>query len=191
MNELILLRHSLTEGNERRLYYGKTDLPLTPNGIALCEKKRGTLTISPNARFGHSGMLRAQQTLALLFGEVSARVFTGFREMDMGLFEMHSYEEMKDVPEYQHWISNMSDELPIPQGESNAQVRARVCEALNELLSLSGDQWVVVCHGGTVAHIMRLLFPKRSETFYDWIPEPCCGYRVQFENGTAIEVERI
>ena len=36
MNTLYMIRHSLTEGNERRLYYGATDLPLSENGRTLC-----------------------------------------------------------------------------------------------------------------------------------------------------------
>ena len=31
---LTLIRHGLTEGNLKRLYYGSTDLPLTEAGIA-------------------------------------------------------------------------------------------------------------------------------------------------------------
>ena len=31
---LYLLRHGLTEANAKRLYYGKTDLPLSPEGRA-------------------------------------------------------------------------------------------------------------------------------------------------------------
>lgn len=31
---LTLIRHGLTEGNLKRLYYGSTDLPLTETGIA-------------------------------------------------------------------------------------------------------------------------------------------------------------
>ena len=31
--KLTLIRHGLTEGNIRRLYYGAMDLPLLPDGI--------------------------------------------------------------------------------------------------------------------------------------------------------------
>ena len=41
MRTLYLLRHSLTEANERRLYCGWTDLPLSPAGRALAEKTCG------------------------------------------------------------------------------------------------------------------------------------------------------
>ena len=33
MNRLVLLRHGRTEGTERHLYYGATDLPLLEDGL--------------------------------------------------------------------------------------------------------------------------------------------------------------
>ena len=33
MNRLVLLRHGRTEGTERHLYYGATDLPLLEDGV--------------------------------------------------------------------------------------------------------------------------------------------------------------
>ena len=43
MRRLVLIRHGRTEGSDRRLYYGETDLPLTPEGIVLAEAWGGLL----------------------------------------------------------------------------------------------------------------------------------------------------
>ena len=66
MKRLILIRHSLTTGNERRWYYGSADLPLSDAGRALCMAKRGQLPVSQSAQFATTGMLRTEQTLQLL-----------------------------------------------------------------------------------------------------------------------------
>ena len=46
MNTLYLMRHSLTEANEKRLYGGSTDSPLTEKGVAVAEGRRGVNAIS-------------------------------------------------------------------------------------------------------------------------------------------------
>ena len=43
MNTLYLMRHSLTEANEKRLYGGSTDSPLTEKGVAVAEGRRGVI----------------------------------------------------------------------------------------------------------------------------------------------------
>ena len=87
MKRLILIRHSLTTGNERRWYYGSADLPLSDAGRALCKDKRGQLPVSQSAQFATTGMLRTEQTLQLLFGDVPHAVFPSLREMALGRFE--------------------------------------------------------------------------------------------------------
>ena len=65
MNRLVLLRHGRTEGTERHLYYGATDLPLLEGGARALQDaaKRGVYPASDGFTFVTSGMLRANQTL--------------------------------------------------------------------------------------------------------------------------------
>ena len=35
-SKIVLIRHGITTGNVQKLYYGKTDLPLSEAGRALC-----------------------------------------------------------------------------------------------------------------------------------------------------------
>ena len=85
MNALYLIRHSLTVANERRLYGGCTDIPLTDAGREIAVNRRGTL---PECDiYISSGMRRADETLRLLTGRAPDLVLAGLREMDFGLFE--------------------------------------------------------------------------------------------------------
>lgn len=81
-----------------------------------------------------SGMLRTEQTFSLIYGDREHEAFSPFREIDFGDFEMKSYEELKDDPDYQTWISDTTGTLPPPGGESALDFQARVSEGFTELL---------------------------------------------------------
>lgn len=165
-----LIRHGQTEATERHLYCGSTDLPLSPSGreALLC---RGRLDIQ-NVQFISSGLRRADETLRLLFGPVPCRVEPRFREVDFGCFEMHSYEQLRDRPDYQAWLSGDNQRNVPPGGESGAQMTARALEALSQLREDS----CIVTHGGVIAAIMAQLFPAEGKNRYQWQPAPGGGY---------------
>ena len=111
---LTLIRHGLTEGNLKRLYYGSTDLPLTEAGIAALHSDPPA---APEAQdYYTSGMRRTEQTFAILFGERPHEIVRDLREIDFGHFEMRSYEELKDDPEFRHWCDECSEDAVCPGG---------------------------------------------------------------------------
>ena len=65
MKRLILLRHGRTEGNERQLYYGATDIPLLPSGLQALQDAaaRGVYPAPDGFTFVTSGMLRARSPI--------------------------------------------------------------------------------------------------------------------------------
>lgn len=191
MNALHLIRHSLTEGNERRLYYGSTDLSLSDAGRELCQSLRGTYRLSDNVCFATSGMLRTEETLRELFGDVPHQTLQALREMEMGAFEMHSYDELKDNPDYQAWLSDLTDTFVIPGGESNLAVRKRVTECIQTLAQSRTDEMLIVCHGGVIAAAMHAFFRDPGRSFYDWIPHACHGYTILFRNSKPDSWHRI
>ena len=58
-----------------------------------------------NVRFLTSGMKRTNETLHILFGDVPYEEDPRFREVDFGIFEMRGYEELRNTPEYQAWLT--------------------------------------------------------------------------------------
>lgn len=109
---IYLIRHGKTSANEKHLYCGSTDLPLSDAGK---EELRSIHYDIKNVRFLTSGMKRTDETLRILFGDVPYEVDPRFREVDFGTFEMHSYEELKDTPEYQTWLTGDNDANIPPQ----------------------------------------------------------------------------
>ena len=171
---IYLIRHGKTIANEQHRYCGSTDLPLSPRGREELASMRYALS---GVRFLTSGMLRAEQTLEILFGTVPHEIRPEFREIDFGEFEMHTYEELKDDPKYLAWITGDNERNVPPAGESGEAMTSRVLRGLNALLEEDRDT-VLITHGGVIAAIMDNLFPREQKNRYQWQPRPGQGYRL-------------
>ena len=174
--KLFLLRHGLTEANERRLYYGRTDLPLSEAGRAAL---RACAAPPAVVRYFTSGLLRTEQTLEILCGSVPHTVLPGLREMDFGTFEMKSYMELKDDPDFRRWCEGDNEANRCPGGESANEVTQRALAALAPILA-DGSDTLCVTHGGVIAGVLACWFGGNR---FDWTPQPGCGYCVEAENG--------
>lgn len=169
---IYLIRHGKTEANEKHLYCGSTDLSLSDAGRAELEKLHYDIK---NVRFITSGMKRTNETLQILFGDVPYEEDPRFQEVDFGIFEMHSYEELKDTPDYQAWLTGDNDANIPPNGESGVQMRERVLQAFSEIQ----EDTCIITHGGVIAAIMEHLFLEANKNRYEWQPKPGHGYRIR------------
>ena len=169
---IYLIRHGKTQANEKHLYCGSTDLPLSEKGR---EELAGLCYDIQNVRFLTSGMKRADETLRILFGDVPYEAETRFREVDFGIFEMRGYDQLKDTPEYRAWLTGDNEANVPPGGESGAQMKRRVLEALAEIR----EDTCIVAHGGVIATIMAHLFPAEGKSRYQWQPPNGGGYCVE------------
>ena len=167
---IYLIRHGKTRANEEHRYCGSTDLPLSDSGRE--ELERLHYRLPEDVRFVTSGMRRAEQTLEILFGKVPHTRDPRFREVDFGIFEMGTYEELKDTPAYQTWLTGDNEINVPPGGESGAQMTRRVLEAFAQL----PDNTVLVTHGGVIAAILAHRFPETGKNRYQWQPKPGHGY---------------
>lgn len=191
MNTLYLLRHSLTQANEQRLYCGRTDLSLSSSGRALAMQMRQERMLPECSIYITSGMRRATETLALLTGHTVALTVPSLAEMDFGVYEMHSYEQLCRQEDYLHWIEDVSGNVACPQGESRNAFLRRVMSGGSFLLTLSADSALAVCHGGVIANLMQAWFPVVQKNFYEWQPAACRGYCIEIESGTPCHFQAI
>lgn len=199
MGKIYLIRHGTTEANLKKLYYGKTDVPLANEGVNLI----GDLTLggkypsADGAMIYTSGMLRTDQTLFLIYGCKDFQVMPELKEYDFGDFEMKTYEEIKDREDYQAWILDEKGLTPCPNGESPVEFKARVSIGLSKLLEAyqSGQdrdkKTIVICHGGVIADLMNMCFPIKDKTIFDWIPGPGKGYELHIVEGEVVSYENI
>ena len=130
--KLTLLRHGETDGSRRDLYYGAADIPALPESLAALHENAAAYPRA--ARYYTSGLLRTEQTLQALYGDVPHVQLPGLREMNFGDFEMKSYQELKDTAAYQAWITDVEHNV-CPNGESAPQVLERNRAAIAQVLA--------------------------------------------------------
>ena len=196
MSKLLIIRHGKTIGNKNKWFYGKTDLPLLPEGIEELEKQRDEglyPEISESALCFTTGLGRTAETFRVVFGEREYEPVKDLRELDFGVCECKSFDELKDEPLFKEWLNDQSGEYVFPEGESQNQFKERVHRgfqyvldrhAENDEKNAAGDvNTVVVCHGGVIAEILDKLFPGEKESLWDWMPEPGSGYLLDIEDG--------
>ena len=192
MMRLYMLRHGQTLANVTHTYCGVTDLPLSEEGIRLLKEQKAAGGYPDITRLDvyTSGLLRTEQTLRLLYGDIPHSVMEQFAEMNFGIFEGRSYYELKDTEEYQTWISGDPFANVAPGGESGYQMQARVQKGIDELIKKDRD-CLVVCHGGTIGGQFLYWFPDSGLNWYEIQPVNGCGYLFTIDGGRAVSWERI
>lgn len=203
------IRHGITEGNLKGWYYGSLDIPLAPEGISALQKLKTKNLYPPvaGADCYTSGLLRTEQTFAVIYGDVPHQALPMLKEMNFGAWEGMSFAEIEAADTHRdafdEWVNTGSDEtgFTFPGGDSINSFYARVREGIKDLLGRQrlkelscrhngkNAVSVVVCHGGVIAAAMEDFFPGEKENFWKWIPEPGHGYTVYFEEGKATRYE--
>lgn len=153
-----LLRHGATQANQDGRYIGRTDLPLSPEGLAQLLALKETYDYPGAVRFFTSPLTRCRQTLQVLYPHSEPTVVEGLAECDFGDWENKSLRDLKNDERFLQWMEGATRD--IPGGEGAEDFRARVCEAfesiVNELI-FSGDTEAVICtHGGVITMLMQL-----------------------------------
>ena len=200
VSEIHLIRHSITEGNIKRWYYGASDVPLLKEGIDLINelKEKGIYPKSEGASIYTSGMLRTEQTMETIYGKVPHEVIEELREFNFGDFEAKDYDELMKDERFVFWVSDKTNKLPAPNGDSRELFSKRVQKGFNKLIEIhrlsdlshrhdrKPSQTIVVCHGGVIGNIMNRLFPGQREDMFRWIPDPGHGYTIEMNDGDPV-----
>ena len=203
-SQICLIRHGITTGNARRLYYGSTDVPLADKGIRELKEltAEGVYPSSPSAQFFTTGLIRTEQTLELIYGKQPFQVVEDLQEIDFGAFEMKSYEELMAYQEYRDWITATNETKAPPGGESIRHFKERVIRGFQEvrrqhsLLSLKlrhheeDAMSIVICHGGTISSVLDYLWPGEHDNMYGWIPDPGHGYLLDLTDDAVTDYLR-
>ena len=158
---LYLLRHGEVEASYQRVFGGRIDMELSPQGHAQAAALAKFLERVAFDAIYASPMKRVQQTLAPLAGQYLRKpiLLPDLREMDFGIWTGLKWSEVQErhgVSAYQ-WLEQL-DKGTVPDAESTTQTRARVEPCLRRILAEShGKTVAVVCHGGIVRTLLALL----------------------------------
>jgi alpha-ribazole phosphatase len=181
--DIVLMRHAETEGNLKKQYIGITDEPLCREGIRHAVRS-GIVAAVPLVYSSTS--IRAVQTATIKFPYARMVLIPGLREMNFGVFERRSADDMENDLRYRAWVEGECYG-ECPHGEGRIGFSARICVAFSEIvgenLSRRRGAVIIVAHGGTIMAIMeRFVRPRRD--YFDWHVPPCGGYVVHLDDAT-------
>lgn len=156
---IYLVRHGESVGNQKRLFFGTTDYPLTEKGWEDAHRVAEKLKDVSVEVCYTSGLQRAYNTAEICWPGDPALIqrTTNLNEQHIGKFEGREYSDLlKDYPEIaekmkRNWIGTKA-----PDGETYEDVRARVKVVFEEILE-HGKDTMVVAHNGSLMAMLDLV----------------------------------
>ena len=145
--EIVLVRHGETEWSRDGKHTGNTDVELTDRGREQAAALAAALRGRDFSRVLTSPLARAAETARLAgFGEI-AEPRDELREWDYGAYEGRKTVDIREEkPGWTLWADG------VPEGETAAEVAARVDRVVDELRETEGAV-LVFAHG----HLLRVL----------------------------------
>jgi probable phosphoglycerate mutase len=145
--EVVLVRHGETEWSRTGRHTGRTDIPLTERGRREAQAVGAALRDRQFALVLTSPLERAAETCRLAgFGDRAVQR-DELMEWDYGAYEGRKTVDIRqERPGWALWRDG------VPDGETAAQVGARVDRVIAELRSVAGEA-AVFAHG----HLLRVL----------------------------------
>lgn len=151
--ELVLVRHGETEWSKSGQHTGRTDIPLTENGVAQAERAGRFLADRDFALALSSPLARARETARIV--GVDPELDEDLYEWDYGAYEGLTTPQIK-VLRHGPW-DLWTDGVPAGDtpGENAAEVRVRVERVINRARPVlaEGQDAIFVAHG----HVLRAL----------------------------------
>ncbi|MBB6214608.1 alpha-ribazole phosphatase [Anaerosolibacter carboniphilus] len=190
MLELYLVRHGETISNCRGVYCGWLDIPLTDKGIHQAEESAEKMKEVSLDVMITSDLLRTRKTAEIInkHHHIEIKNIDSFREMNFGLWEGLSYEEI---------INQFPDELnawekewlnyPVPEGESLRQMYERVIRGIEKLIEdHPKGRILLVSHGGCIRGILSHLIGRGIEDYWKYKVENCGITKIEIVDGYPV-----
>ncbi len=180
-----LIRHGTCEGNLLGKYIGRTESPLSDEGMReLIDLK--VASDFPYANYFYaSPSTRCVDSLKILYPQADPTVIFEMAECDFGDWEDKTAKDLENDPRFIEWI-NSGQAVSPPNGESFSVFMHRVCKGFETLVTnmmFSGETDVaLVTHGGVIMTILAAYgLPQAKMT--DWICESGHGYSIRIDPG--------
>lgn len=152
-----VIRHGQTEANEKGIYIGSTDLPLSSKGAGELCAKMDEFDYPAVHRVYSSPLKRCTETADILFPCTEISIVDDLRELDMGEFENKSVDELINRRDYKEWLRGGRDSRP-PQGESLDEMTARTYTALHGIIMDMMNDGLTHCamitHAGIISNML-------------------------------------
>ena len=158
VRRLVLVRHGETVGRSSIRYYGATDVALSDEGRRQMQRVRDALCAETFDAVYCSGLQRTRVAAQIIAPRLSARVVSGFNEIDFGDWEGLTREEIaaRDPQRFAAWQADAST-FTYPGGDDVPVFRRRVSETFRALLPALPERPLLVVHRGIVLTILAEL----------------------------------
>lgn len=160
--QLYVMRHGQTHWNVQNRVCGKTDTPLTEEGIRQAHAAATAMQPGSIDLIIASPLQRAQQTAHIISDACQAPVCTDNRliEQDYGVFEGIRHQDPAFLANKRQFACRY------PEGESMMMLAARVYPMLEELKTRQDVQNVLLVTHGAVCRVIHSYFTDLSNEEY-------------------------
>lgn len=185
MLKLYLVRHGESAWNQRRVYTGQQDVPLSELGARQAAQLARHLTETPFAEIYASPLKRAYDT-ALALARLQGKDVTPdarLAEIHHGAWEGNSTSEVRAqfAQEYLAWRTQPHT-VQMPEGESLEDVALRVQSFLQDVFAAHTDGNVLIAtHDAVLRVIVLQTMLMGLEYFWRW----------RFDNASLTIIERV
>lgn len=175
----LLIRHGETDWNIQKRYLGSTDVPLNAAGITQARALCARLDTAGITAVYASDLDRAMTFARIVFPTATVIPHTAFREMDFGVFEGLTHDEILAQHDsiYRRWLADPLA-TPVPGGESFAALSRRVREAVTTIAEkYRGATIAIVTHSGPIRVLLH--DNPRTEDFWGIRPDNASVHTIE------------
>lgn len=185
ISRLILVRHAETDGNQKDVFHGWTDVDLSEKGHAQAKKVAERLKKEDIDVLYSSSLTRALQTAGYISESINLPIIKsdGLKEINGGDWENIEYSKLPELfPDEHHTWRNALHEHQMPNGESIKAFQARLIQEIKSIIDKNrGKTICAVTHGNAIKALMCC--------FYDFPIEKICD--VDWTENTSISMVEI
>lgn len=170
MKTIYFIRHGQTKYNVEGRFVGSTDLPLTENGRKnICDLWHERSKHIDKEVIYSSPMKRCIETAHIIFPDEHLEIIKNMREMNFGVFEGKTHDELMDMQAYRNFRATSGKEK-IPHGESGIEFGMRVLKGFFEMIGHMNknnyETAALICHGGVIMAIFSMLCEESDDIYY-------------------------
>lgn len=182
--QLLLLRHGETDWNLQGRCQGVTDLDLNSTGVRQAKEAAAFLSKEEIHAVYSSNLKRAIQTANAIseYHGLEVTVCSEFRELDHGNLEGLTFREVRsNYPEFIREWREQPAHLPIPGGESIADVEKRAREGIERIeINHPHESVVVVSHQFPIVALLCRITGTSLNDYRTFHVDPCGLTRISY-----------
>jgi probable phosphoglycerate mutase len=185
---LVAIRHAPTAWNQAKRLQGRTDIALSPEGIAAAQSWRPDPAWVAY-RVLASPLQRAQQTARLLFPDRAIVLDPRLMEMDFGDWEGKTLAELRAAPGAKaEERERLGLDFSAPGGETPRQVQTRLKPLLAEIAA-AGESTIIVTHKAVLRALLSLAtgWEMLGKPPVKLKPDSAHLFRLDAQGGIAVE----